>query len=112
MFGGVSQVLGHVHGRNRISVDRILVFTDEQLYDSTSWGSNRTIAEVYKVYKRTVNPNAKLYVFDLSGHGTTMLPRDEPNVALISGWSEQVFKFMDTFEKDALQAVEYIEENY
>lgn len=91
-------------------VDRIMVFSDEQLYDSTgyayasyggyggtSWGNN-SIAKELKIYKRTVNPKVFLYSFDLAGYGTLQFPEDEPRVCNVAGFSEKIFDFVNNFE--------------
>lgn len=87
---------------NNIKVDRIMIFSDEQLYESShGWGeTNTTIADLLKVYKKSINPNVYLYLFDLCGYGTTVFPTSEPRVVLIAGWSEKVLNFVDKFEKD------------
>jgi len=110
---------------NNIKVDRIMLFTDTELYNEhgrlgyfsrrgfvTERDGGETIATLMKEYKRKVNPNVYLYLFDLTGYGTSTFPRDEKNYALISGWSEQVFKFVDMFEKDPASVIKYIKEKY
>jgi 60 kDa SS-A/Ro ribonucleoprotein len=71
-------------------VDKVMIFTDCQLWNSQLGGG--TFARSWAEYRRTVAPNARLYLFDLAGHGTAPLEvRPESGVALIAGWSDKVF---------------------
>jgi hypothetical protein len=83
---------------NKIVVDRILVFTDEQLWNSR-WGSTSYLAKSLANYKRTVNPNVILYIFDLRSYGNSLVPASEPNVVQASGFSDKVFKYIQMYEK-------------
>ncbi len=89
----------------KIFVDRMLIFTDCQLYNEHggyySWSSHRpsdTIATLFAKYKTQVNPKVQLYLFNLAGYGTVVVP--ERQVNLISGWSEKVLKFIELNESD------------
>lgn len=92
----------------KVNVDRVMIFTDEEMWDSCGWGCSETVAKWYKMYKSTINPKTKLYIFNLAGYGTTQIPEDEPNVIRINGWSDKVFKFIELFEKDKTQAIDEI----
>jgi 60 kDa SS-A/Ro ribonucleoprotein len=79
------------------AVDKIMIFTDCQLWDST--GRHNTLAQEWAAYRANVAPNARLYLFDLAGHGTTPLDvRAEHGVALIAGWSDKVFDVLAALE--------------
>jgi 60 kDa SS-A/Ro ribonucleoprotein len=83
--------------RHNERVDKVMMFTDCQLWNST--GDGNDLAKVWRQYRRTVAPQARLYLFDLAGHGSAPLDVREPDgVALIAGWSDKVF--------DVLQALE------
>lgn len=82
---------------NNLKVDRVLVFTDLEMWNSYN---DKSFAEMFRKYKSSINPNVKLYLFNLNGYGTCVTPEDEPNVCLISGWSEKVLKYIEFFEKD------------
>jgi len=84
-----------------ITVDRIMIFTDCQLWNS--YGDGKNFAKLFLQYQRK-HPNVKLYCFDLSGYGNIMLPQDTRNVCLIGGWSDRVFEFVSAFEEDGKQA--------
>ena len=85
-------------------VDKVMVFTDCQLYDSTAgaWGGQRdaqnNMKTLWKQYKE-IAPNAKMYLFDLNGYGTTPLSIASNDVFLIAGWSDRVFDMLEAYEK-------------
>ncbi len=101
---------------NKIEVDRILLFSDMQCYSTygaNSWGSFQTrgqsLVEQFELYKRQVNPNVKLYSFDLTGYGTVQFPQSDPNVVLLSGWSHRVLEFISRYEEFGTSLVQTIE---
>lgn len=81
---------------SNIKVDRIMIFTDCQMWDSYEY--ENTFAETFIKYQR-MYPNVKLYCFDLSGYGNIMIPQNTKNVCLIGGWSDKVFDFVKAFEE-------------
>lgn len=88
---------------NNIKVDRILMFTDCQLWDSDRrayWGdrNQKSFAESFIRYQRMF-PGVKLYTFDLSGYGNVAIPQDTKNACFIGGWSDRVFDFIFAFEE-------------
>lgn len=93
---------------NDIKVDRIMVFTDCQMWDSDNrmyWGRNIlpggrdiSFAERFLRYQR-LYPEVKLYTFDLSGYGNVMIPQNTKNVCLVGGWSDRIFDFVQAFEE-------------
>ena len=91
-------------------VDKVMIFTDVQLWNST--GDGGTLAQEWAQYRRVVAPNARLYLFDLAGHGTAPLEvRPETGVALIAGWSDKVFDVLSALDNggSALSEIEKIE---
>ena len=91
-------------------VDKVMIFTDCQLWNSQLGGG--TFARSWAEYRRTVAPNARLYLFDLAGHGTAPLEvRPESGVALIAGWSDKVFDVLAALDKggSAVTEIEKIE---
>lgn len=79
--------------------DKVMLFTDVQLWDSTTGNrsATNTLAAKWSAYKQLF-PNARLYLFDLAGYGQTPVRTQANDVYLIAGWSDKVF--------DVLQAVE------
>ena len=92
-----------------ISYDRIMMFTDVQLWNSTGRDRGK-VNRLWKEYKKIV-PNAKLYLFDLGGYGQVPIDMKGGDVYLIAGWSDQIFNVLQGLEKgkDALDEVKQIE---
>ena len=91
-------------------VDKVMIFTDCQLWSST--GDEGVFGRMWADYRRIVAPNARLYLFDLAGHGTAPLEvRPETGVALIAGWSDKVFDVLSALDDggSALSEIEKIE---
>ena len=79
----------------KTKVSKVCMFTDLQLWTSGHNGSN--LQREWAQYVKEINPDAKLYLFDLAGYGHAPL-KIEGNVHLISGWSEKVFGVLQTLE--------------
>ena len=93
--------------KNKIKVDRIIIFSDMQCYDTH--GYNRSVAENIRKYRREINPDVFIYSFDLSTYGTTQIPKDEPRTCLVGGFSDHVLQFIPLFESwngDMLSEIE------
>lgn len=90
-----------------IQFDRIMMFTDAQMYDTR--GREGTIQTKWLKYKSVV-PDAKLYLFDLAGHGTTPIDIQRGDVYLIAGWSDKIFEILASIEAgdDALDKIKSI----
>lgn len=89
-------------------VDKIMIFTDCQLWNSR--GGN-PLSVAWNQYK-LIAPNARLYLFDLAGHGNTPINVLENNsVFLIAGWSDKVFEILAAIEEgnQAIDAIRRIE---
>jgi 60 kDa SS-A/Ro ribonucleoprotein len=89
-------------------VDKVMIFTDCQLWNSNN--SQETIAGMWKLYKQ-IAPDAKLYLFDLAGHGTAPLNILREDVFLIAGWSDKIFQVLEAIEAggDALRVIDNME---
>lgn len=99
----------------RIRVDRVILLSDMQCYDSSGrgssyWGgySDGSLAEELRKYRSSVNPGVFMHSVDLAGHGTSQFPPDERRVALLGGWSERLLEFLPLAEADGAQAVDRI----
>jgi len=95
--------------QRREVVDKVMLFTDCQLWNSQNNGD--TLAQEWRAYRRSVAPQARLYLFDLAGHGTAPLAvRESDGVALIAGWSDKVFDVLAALENggSALTEIENI----
>jgi len=93
----------------RIRMDKVMLFTDGQLWDSSASGSQ--IQTLWLRYKTEVSPAAKLYLFDLQGYGRAPLQVLRNDVYLIAGWSDKVFEVLAALEngESALDAINKIE---
>jgi 60 kDa SS-A/Ro ribonucleoprotein len=90
--------------RRRESVDRIMLFTDTQMWNSN--GTRNSFENSWNQYKR-INLNAKLYIFELAGYGKQPLDIRKNDVYLIAGWSDKIFDVLNALE-DRKSAVEMI----
>ncbi|PWV48281.1 TROVE domain-containing protein [Chitinophaga sp. S165] len=95
-------VLADLIKRKQIA-DKIMLFTDGQLWDSTSnytaqTSKPNTMSAMWEAYKK-IAPNAKLYLFDLAGYNTVPLDVRRNDVFLVAGWSDKIFEIMDAIEK-------------
>lgn len=97
---------------NNIKVDKVMVFTDCQLWNSGGRGASRPVSKVWSDYRAKVNPDAKIYLFDMAGYGTTPIDlQSGQNAALLSGWSDKIFDILDRLDsgEDALAEVREID---
>ena len=89
----------------RESVDKVMMFTDVQMWDTLGEGH---IATEWRRYRKEIAPNAKLYLFDLAGLGTTPIDfKQNEGVYLIAGWSDKIFDVLAALDQGQ-QAVEVI----
>ncbi|TPE43319.1 TROVE domain-containing protein [Pontibacter mangrovi] len=92
----------------RVQADKVMLFTDCQLWDNT--GYQQSLSGEWKKYK-AVAPNARLYLFDLAGYGSSPINLVRDDVFLIAGWSDKVFDVLEAIENGgtALEAIEAVE---
>ena len=92
-------------------VDKIMLFTDCQLWnsDSTQVAATATLSAQWMQYKKLA-PKAKLYLFDLAGHGQAPVDVRANDVYLIAGWSDKVFDVLNALDEGraALSEIEKI----
>lgn len=93
----------------KIRMDKIMLFTDGQLWNSS--GSDSQIQTLWLQYKAKVSPKAKLYLFDLQGYGQAPLQILRNDVYLIAGWSDKIFEVLAALENgsSSLDAINKIE---
>jgi len=111
--------------KNKIDVDRIVIFSDMQCYDNEvrtvqryPWltqmdvkvENERSVYANLIAYKKLVNKDVFTYSFDLSSYGTLQIPMDESRVCSLGGWSDNVLRFMDLYERDRTDMLKEIEE--
>ena len=80
-------------------MDKVMLFTDCQLWNSCLWNPNAHLAEYWDRYKREVAPHARLYIFDLAGYGQSPISMERDDVFCIAGWSDKVFDILAAVER-------------
>lgn len=88
------KVIDWLIGNKRV-IDKVMLFTDCELWDSNNGGNS--LAMSWKRYKR-IAPDAKLYLFNLAGYGTSPIDMKRDDVFCISGWSDKVFDILAALE--------------
>jgi hypothetical protein len=85
-------------------MDKVMMFTDCQMWNSN--GDASTIENSWNKYKQLA-PNAKLYLFDLTGYGNVPINFKRSDVCLIAGWSDKIFGILDSIENgsDAVKKI-------
>ncbi len=78
--------------------DRVFYFTDGQMYGRGS-RDLRGINEKWKLYKSTINPYAKLYLFNLGSYGQTPIDLKQDDVHMITGWNDKIFTILENIER-------------
>lgn len=86
-------------------VDKVLIFTDCQLWDSRHGGND--LQRYWADYKARIAPRARLYLFDLAGYGQAPVSQKATDVYTIAGWSDKVFDVLEAIE-NGQKAVDYI----
>lgn len=76
-------------------MDKVMLFTDCELWDSDNGGNQ--LSASWARYKR-IAPDAKLYIFNLAGYGTTPVSMKRKDVFSIAGWSDKVFDVLYALE--------------
>jgi 60 kDa SS-A/Ro ribonucleoprotein len=84
--------------RLKLPADRILFFTDMQIY-----GQHRgfpfeypdeDITGLLRAYRRRVSPGLRTYIFNLQPYEHFMTPADEQGVSYFSGWNENLLRYV------------------
>jgi len=98
------KVIDYLIQNNITDLDKIMIFTDCQMWDS--YGGGNTMKSSWSKYKK-INPNIKLYLFDLAGYRNTPLYVDNNDVFLIAGWSNKIFWVLNALDqgRDAISTI-------
>jgi 60 kDa SS-A/Ro ribonucleoprotein len=91
-------------------VERIIVFTDMQIWDSTPFTArdDQTVKVAFDAYRDDISSDTVLYLVDLAAYGDLVTPEGYENVYNISGWSENVLSFIEHAE-NPMQVIDEIE---
>ena len=79
-------------------MDKVMLFTDCQLWNSAGWSYDKHLAKSWDEYKKLA-PNAKLFLFDLVGYGQSPVSMEREDVYCIAGWSDKVFDILAALER-------------
>lgn len=93
--------------KNNIKVDRIILFTDEQMYDTS--GYDNSLSAKLIDYRSKINHDAYCYIIDLAGYGTLQVPESDPKTCLIAGWSDKILNYIPLFEAEKKTAIDEID---
>ena len=80
-------------------MDKVMLFTDCQLWNSEYGYGDAHLAGYWERYKREVAPHARLYIFDLAGYGQSPISMERNDVFCIAGWSDKVFDILAAVER-------------
>lgn len=97
--------------KNNLKADKVMLFTDCQLWNDSDmrfhYSGHDSLNEAWSDYKK-INPDAKLYIFDLAGYGDTPVSVLRDDVIFVAGWSDRIFHILDALENGS-SAVKEIE---
>ena len=88
--------------------DRIIILSDMQSWSDcirSIW--HVPVNKAFNAYKSKINPEVKLFSFDLAGYGTLQFP--ETNVFCLAGFSENTFDLMQKLDKGVSDLIAEIE---
>jgi 60 kDa SS-A/Ro ribonucleoprotein len=74
----------------RISVDNILLITDEQQNTGSPFYRNLVL------YRKQVNPEAKAFVIDIAPYRSAVVPPSDQLTYYVYGWSDTVLQYIST----------------
>jgi 60 kDa SS-A/Ro ribonucleoprotein len=88
--------------RKRQVVDRVMIFTDNRLWDNRSFNqtADTDLGAWWRHYREQLAPRAKLYLFDLAGYSSRILESPEEGVFLVTGWNEKVLEVLEVLDCD------------
>jgi hypothetical protein len=91
-------------------VDRVVVFTDMQIWDSTpiTAPDTRMVKAAFDAYRDEVLSDTSLYFVDLASYGDLVTPEGDENVYKVSGLSEDVLSSIAHAE-NSKQAIDEID---
>jgi 60 kDa SS-A/Ro ribonucleoprotein len=82
--------------RQKARYDRIFILSDGQAWMDNAYWSTRSVKTAFADYRTKINPEVRLYSFDLQGYGELTFP--EKSVYCIAGWSEKAFDVIKQLE--------------
>lgn len=87
--------------------DRVVVFTDFQIWESSRYGNNPNAFRGAWEELRSKHPEEPhLYIVDLASYGEIKLPEGYPNVHRLQGWNSRVLDYIWHSENSMLEDIE------
>ena len=101
--------------RNKIYVDRLILFSDMQCYDSGAHFSNRvffshSLSTELDAYLQ-LNPNMKVYSINLASQDNSCQFAPTQPVIELAGWSDSILQFINAMETGE-SIIGFIEQKY
>lgn len=104
--------------KEKTHIDRLVVCSDLQIGDGNDteygidrrYGSSVTVPELVAQYRKQVNPNFMYYSVCFNGYGNDVIVGEKK--VLISGFSDNILRFISAYEQTGETQVKYIMENY
>jgi hypothetical protein len=85
--------------QNGLRPDRIVMLTDMQIWDSTSFRRNgNSVKSSFDRYREEVSSEPALYMLDLSSYGDLATPEGYEGVFNVSGWNDNILDFIQYAE--------------
>ncbi len=102
------KVIDWLIDENRV-MDKVMLFTDCELWNSDGYYGDAHLSKSWDRYK-SIAPEAKLYIFNLAGYGTSPIDMKRDDVFCVAGWSDKVFNILAALEQgeDAINVIRQI----
>jgi hypothetical protein len=91
----------------KTSVDKIVIFTDMQMYDINRY-SNKGLSVYLEKYKKEVNKNVKLLFWDLKGYGSGTPIKLSNDILEVAGYSASMLEVIPKIWKNKNALIEEI----
>ena len=78
--------------------DRIILFTDLQIWDNSRIRANNTVRELFDQYRERISPETNLYMVDLSSYGDLVTPEGYQGVYNLQGWNSKIIDWIENIE--------------
>lgn len=91
------KVIDWLIDENRV-MDKVMLFTDCELWNSDRYYGDAHLSKSWNRYKN-IAPEAKLYIFNLAGYGTSPIDMKSDDLFCIAGWSDKVFDILAALEQ-------------
>lgn len=90
--------------------DRVVVFTDFQIWERKRFGNDPNAFREAWEKLRAIHPEEPhLYIVDLASYGEIKLPENYPNVTRLQGWNDSVLDYIWHSENSQLDDIRSVE---